>query len=155
MSFAHPDWQEHELLATRQGWAYNLESLVRPTIEAWAAQRTNLDASIELSKQGISAGPCNTAEDVIADPHVQRHHMLIEVPRGDAREPLLVVGNPIKMSATAEGPVRRWPMLGEHTAEVLKADLGLSDGEIASLAERRVIAVASNPLSTPTRASAP
>ena len=52
------------------------------------------------------------------------------------------------MSATAEGPVRRWPLLGEHTAEVLKADLGLSEGEIASLAERHIIAVGSDSLST-------
>jgi formyl-CoA transferase len=145
-AIGHPEWLEDERLATRQGWVDHLESVVRPSIEAWAATRTKLDASTELSNQGIAAGPCNTPEDVIADPHVQRHRMLIEVPRPDASEPLLVAGNPIKMSATAEGPVARWPMLGEHTAEILKADLGLSDGEIAVLAERRVITAAPNPL---------
>jgi crotonobetainyl-CoA:carnitine CoA-transferase CaiB-like acyl-CoA transferase len=66
--------------------------------------------------------------------------MLIEVPRPDSDRPLLVVGNPIKLSATAEGPVTRWPTLGQHTDEVLRADLGLSDGELAGLRERGVIA---------------
>jgi len=139
-AIGHPEWLEDQRFATRQGWVDHLESVVRPAIEAWAATRTKLGASTELSQQGITAGPCNTPEDVIADPHVQNHHMLIEVSRPDASQPLLVAGNPIKMSATPEGPVRRWPMLGEHTAEVLKADLGLSDGEIAALTERRVIA---------------
>ena len=144
-AIGHPEWNEDERLATRQGWVDHLESVVRPGIEGWAATRTKLGASTELSNQGITAGPCNAAEDVIADPHVESHRMLIEVPRPDASEPLLVVGNPIKMSATPEGPVTRWPTLGEHTAEILRADLGLTDGEIASLAERNVIAVGQVP----------
>jgi formyl-CoA transferase len=146
-AIGHPEWLEDERFKTRQGWAEHLESVVRPAMEDWAAQRTKLDASTELSGQGISAGPCNTPEDVIADPHVQRHNMLIEVPRRDASQSLLIVGNPIKMSATTEGPVQRWPMLGEHTAEVLKTDLGLSDDEIASLAERQVVVLTSTSLS--------
>jgi crotonobetainyl-CoA:carnitine CoA-transferase CaiB-like acyl-CoA transferase len=132
---------EDERFATRQGWVDHLESVVRPAIEAWAATRTKHGASTELSNQGITAGPCNTPEDLIADPHVHGHRMLIEVPRPDASEPLLVAGNPIKMSAAPEGPVTRWPTLGEHTAEILRADLDLSDDEIAGLAERRVIGV--------------
>jgi crotonobetainyl-CoA:carnitine CoA-transferase CaiB-like acyl-CoA transferase len=40
----------------------------------------------------------------------------------------------------AEGPVRRFPGLGEHTALVLRADLGLSDAEIAELKARGAIA---------------
>lgn len=144
-AIGHAEWLADERFATRQGWVDHLESVVRPAIETWAASRTKRDASTALNNQGITAGPCNSPEDLIADPHVHHHHMLIEVPRPDASEPLLVVGNPIKMSATSEGPVTRWPTLGEHTAEILKADLALSDGDIAGLAERRVIRVAPSP----------
>jgi formyl-CoA transferase len=143
----HPEWLEDERLATRQGWADHLESVVRPAMEAWAATRTKLEASAELSKRGIAAGPCNTPEDIVADPHVHQHRMLIEVPRPDSSQPLLVAGNPIKMSTTSEGPVTRWPMLGEHTAEVLTAELGLSDVDIAGLAKRGVIGVPRRPAS--------
>jgi formyl-CoA transferase len=141
-AIGHSEWLDDERFAARQGWLDQLESVVRPAVEAWASTRTKLEASLELSKLGIAAGPCNTPEDLVADPHVHSHHMLIEVPRPDSNDPLLIVGNPIKMSATPEGPVTRWPMLGEHTAEVLKADLGLSETDVAGLAERGVIAVA-------------
>ena len=42
-------------------------------------------------------------------------------------------GNPVKMSRVQEGPEVRMPWLGEHTDNVLRADLGLSDDEIAQL----------------------
>ncbi len=139
-AIGHPEWLEDARFATRQGWVDHLESVVRPAIEAWAANRTKLQAATELCDTGIAAGPCNSAEDIIADPHVRSHNMLIEVPRPDSDQPLLVVGNPIKMSDASEGPVTRWPTLGQHTDEVLKKDLGLSDSDLAGLRQRRVIA---------------
>ena len=65
--------------------------------------------------------------------------MLIEVPRPDGGAPLRVVGNPVKLSRVAEGPVTRFPSLGQHTNEVLGELLGLSDAELAGLRERGVI----------------
>ena len=98
-----------------------------------------LEACTELTSRGIAAGPCFSAENVINDPHVRDHNMIIEVPRPDSDEPLLVVGNPIKMSKVHEGPVRRWPTLGEHTDQVLRKDLGLDDAELARLREAGAI----------------
>jgi crotonobetainyl-CoA:carnitine CoA-transferase CaiB-like acyl-CoA transferase len=43
------------------------------------------------------------------------------------------------MSEVAEGPVRRFPSLGEHTAELLREELGLGDAELAGLRARRAI----------------
>jgi formyl-CoA transferase len=138
-AIGHPEWLADERFATRQGWVDQLETVVRPAIEAWAAKRTKLQASTDLCNAGIAAGPCNSAEDIVNDPHIKSHNMLIEVPRPDSDRPLLVVGNPIKMSATTEGPVTRWPTLGEHTDEILKRDLGLGDVELAGLRQRGVI----------------
>ncbi len=135
----HPEWLEDERLATRRGWSEHLEDLIRPGIEGWAADKTKLEACSILCGEGIASGPCNGPEDLLADPHVRDHHMLIEVPRPDADDPLLVVGNPIKLSGTAEGPVRSWPHLGEHTDQVLRDDLGLPDEQIAALRERGVV----------------
>ena len=83
---------------------------------------------------GVATAPIHGPEDVIADEHVAARHMLVEVPRVDGVEqPALVPGNPVKMSRVQEGPEVRMPWLGEHTDDVLRADLGLSDDEIAQL----------------------
>jgi crotonobetainyl-CoA:carnitine CoA-transferase CaiB-like acyl-CoA transferase len=54
--------------------------------------------------------------------------------------PLHEVGNPIEMSRVAEGPVRPWPRLGQHTDEVLHETLGLEAVELESLRCDGVIA---------------
>jgi formyl-CoA transferase len=138
-TIGHPEWLEDERFAQRMGYVEHLDDVVRPAIEQWAKGKTMLEACTELTSQGIAAGPCFSPEHVIADPHVRDHNMLIEVPRPDSDEPLLVVGNPIKMSKLPEGPVHRWPTLGEHTDEILRTDLGMDAGEIARLRETGAI----------------
>lgn len=138
-TIGHPEWLEDPRFATRQGWVDHLETVVRPAVEQWAACRTKLQAATELCRAGLAAGPCNTAEDLIADPHVEDHNMLLKIDRPDADDPLLIVGNPIKLSHTPEQPSERWPTLGEHTGEVLRADLGLDDAELESLRAAGVI----------------
>ncbi len=136
----HPEWLSDERFATRQGWRDHLEDVVRPAVESWAKGRGKLEAAVALSSRGIAAGPCNSAEDLLEDPHVEAHQMLLRVPRPDADEPLLVVGNPIKLSDCPETAPTRWPTLGEHTDEVLRAELALSDQELADLRQRGVTA---------------
>jgi formyl-CoA transferase len=136
----HPEWEADERFATRQGWRDHMESVVRPAVEAWAADKTKLEASVALASRGIAAGPSNSAADLIVDPHVRSHGMLRRVSRPDASDPLLVVGNPIKLSECPEIEEERWPTLGEHTEEVLRAELGLSDHELRDLRERRITA---------------
>jgi crotonobetainyl-CoA:carnitine CoA-transferase CaiB-like acyl-CoA transferase len=136
----HPEWLDDPRFETRAGWAPNLESVIRPAVDAWASQHTKLEAAAELTKVGIAAGPSNSAADVIADPHVAARNMLVEMPRTDGVEtPVLVPGNPVKMSRVAEGPETRVPWVAEHTDEVLTAELGLDEKDLARLREQGVI----------------
>ncbi len=135
----HPEWCEDERFATMTGQAQMIEPEIRPAIEKWARDKTRLEACRELCTEGVAAGPSNVAEDIRADPHVESHNMLIEVPRPDAPDPILVVGNPVKLSHMAEGPVEPFPRLGQHTDEVLGSTLGLDAGELARLREQGVI----------------
>jgi formyl-CoA transferase len=135
-----PELNDDPRFANRQGWVDHLEDVLRPAVEKWAADRTRLEACGVLTAAGIAAGPCTTAEELVTDTHVTARSMLVEVPRTDGiPEPVLVPGNPVKISGVAEGPETRVPWLGEHTADVLAAELGLTAGEIAALRERAVI----------------
>jgi len=135
----HPEWCDDPRFATREGWAEQIEPTLRPAIEQWAVDKTRIEASEALCTQGVAAGPSNLAEDIYADPHVQAHDMLIEVPRPDHDRPMQVVGNPVKLSRVAEGPVRRFPHLGEHTDSLLRETLGLTDTRLEELRARSVI----------------
>jgi len=135
----HPEWVGDPRFATRQGWAEQTEPVVRPAVEAWARDKTKLEAARALCEIGVAAGPSNEAPDLARDPHVAARHMLVEVPRADADTPMLVVGNPVKMSRATDGPITGFPGLGEHTDAVLGEELGLDAGALADLRERGVV----------------
>lgn len=135
----HPEWNDDPAFATSAGWIANVAQ-VRAAIEAWAAPLTKFEAAAFLSAAGLAAGPCLTPPEVIADGHVAARNMLVSVPRTDGvDEPILVPGNPVKMSKLAEGPETRVPWLGEHTDEVLSAELSLGPDDLAGLRERGAI----------------
>jgi crotonobetainyl-CoA:carnitine CoA-transferase CaiB-like acyl-CoA transferase len=134
----HAEWLEDERFRTRRDWHDRIEDVVRPAVEAWASSKTKLEVCGELCAQGIASGPCNGPEDILRDPHVRDHNMILEIDRPDRDEPLFITGNPIKLSNMPERPASRWPTLGEHTDEILRQDLGLSDDEIAGIRARGV-----------------
>jgi len=134
-----PEWLQDERFATREGWAANLEGVVRPAVEAWAADKTKLEASRILAEAGVVAGPSFEGHDLLADPHVQAHDMICEVSVEGREEPVRVHGNPIKFSGSPEGPATKWPLIGEHTADLLRSDLSLSDADLEALRGEGII----------------
>lgn len=140
-AIGHPEWCDDPRLATRQGWGDHLDDVIRPGIEAWAATRTKSQAAAELMRAGAAAGPCQTSDDVLEDAHLHRRRMLVAVDGVEGRRgPVIVPGNPVKLSKVPDDDDRRVPWIGEHTRGVLRAELGLEDGEIADLAEKGVVA---------------
>jgi formyl-CoA transferase len=137
----HPEWVDDARLRTRSGWSAHMDDVIRPAVEAWAAGRTKLAAATELAAHGVAAGPVNTAADIADDAHVRARGFVHEFPRPGA-EPVRVVGNPIAFTQDAPGDTapRRWPLLGEHTDEVLRRRLHLHPADIEDLHRRGVIA---------------
>ncbi len=131
-------WCDDERLTSRAGWQEHFETILRPGIERWAADKSNREAVAILSGAGIAAGESNSSREIVEDEHVRIRHMLVEIPNSDG-DPVLVPGNPIKMSRTPEGPETRMPWLGEHTDEVLQAELDLSTADLADMRSRGII----------------
>jgi len=87
---------------------------------------------------GVASGPINDFGQVFADPQVKHREMLREIPH-PLSGTLRIIANPVRFSDT---PVEygRWPpLLGEHTAELLREMLAMSDGEIEALRRDKVI----------------
>lgn len=138
-ALGHPEWLDDPRFATREGWREHLDAVVRPAVESWASTKTKLEACGELAAQGIAAGPCFDTEDLLDDPHVTSHKMLHRIPRPDSPDPLLCVGNPIKLSGHEEQTPRRWPTLGQHTDEILREELDLSTDDLEALRSRGAV----------------
>jgi formyl-CoA transferase len=137
----HPEWATDTRFATRQGWLDHLDDVLRPAIEGWAAGMTKVEACHAMSAAGLAAGPCLADEEVAADPHLAARGMLVEIPRTDGvAQPVLTPGNPVRMSAMPPAPAgRRVPWLGEHTTEILSAELGMTGEQVEALREAGVI----------------
>jgi crotonobetainyl-CoA:carnitine CoA-transferase CaiB-like acyl-CoA transferase len=91
-----------------------------------------------LNAVGVASGPINDLGQVFADPQVQQREMLREIPH-PLSGTLRIVANPVRFSDT---PIEygRWPPLrGEHTREVLRDLLAMSEADIAALEREQVI----------------
>ena len=87
---------------------------------------------------GVASGPINDFGQVFADPQVKHREMLREIPH-PLSGTLRIIANPVRFSDT---PVEygRWPpLLGEHTAEVLREMLTMGEEEIEALRRDKVI----------------
>jgi len=133
------EWTTDERFSTRAGWRTHIET-IRLAVNGWAGSMTNIEACHALAAAGIAAGPALNAPQVINDPHVAARNMLVEIPRTDGvGDPVLVPGNPVKISGMADGPDTRMPWHGEHTDEVLAAELGLPADQIDALRQAGTI----------------
>jgi crotonobetainyl-CoA:carnitine CoA-transferase CaiB-like acyl-CoA transferase len=130
-----PQWADDPRFATRAGWGKHLNDVIRPGIEAWAASLTKVEAATALTAAGVAAGPCFDANEVLDDPHLHGRDMLTKLDSG-----AVVPGNPVKLSAVHAPDDKTLPGIGEHTAGVLRDELGLDDDAISDLAAGGVIA---------------
>lgn len=121
---------------------YEARDLLAAVLRPWFASR-ELEVIRETFKgTGVSWGPYQTfsqliTEDPRCSPQVNDMWGEIEHP---GLGPYLAPASPLGFSVSGRVPVRRAPVLGEHTEEVLARDLGLSGTEIGRLHDDGVVA---------------
>ena len=90
-----------------------------------------------MGDAGVPCGACQDTGEVLADPHLKAREMIIDLQYG-RRGTYQTVGCPIKLSRSP-AEITRPPELGEHTDDVLRDVLQVSDDEIIRLRQINVI----------------
>jgi formyl-CoA transferase len=106
------------------------------TVEEWTVTKTKFEAMDLLNAHDIPCGPILSMEELANEPSLRLTGTVVEVDH-PTRGKYLTVGNPIKMSDSPT-EVKRSPLLGEHTEEVL-AELGYGSDEVSALRLKKVI----------------
>ena len=115
-----------------------LETVIRPAIEKWAAQHDKLTVARILAENGIPAGPVQDVDELFSCPHLAARDMIVEVddPVAGRRK---VAGNPVKLSGIPPLPAAPPPQVGQHSEHLLGELLGLTSTDLAALRAQGVI----------------
>lgn len=90
-------------------------------LSALTAKMKRADLLDQLEKQGVPAGPINNLEQVFNDPQVIHRGMKLALPSSAAKAGAIPgVRTPIIIDGWKAASERPSPLLGEHTAEILK-----------------------------------
>jgi benzylsuccinate CoA-transferase BbsF subunit len=132
------EWVRDARFATLLGRKEHEDELDR-LIEAWTA-RQEAEAVMEaLQAAGVPAGVVQSAADLLdRDPHLHErgYYHYLEHPEAGRTA---YDGPGFRLSRTPGGPRSPAPLLGQHTEQVCKRVLGLSDEEIAVLVMEGVL----------------
>ena len=109
----------------------NRESLIARLQQVFLT-RSYEDWEVLLTTHGIPIGAINDLAQVVAHPQVQARHSIVEIDHPRAGK-MRIVGVPVGLSVTPGSIRTHSPALGEHTDEVLRALLALSDADLAAL----------------------
>jgi formyl-CoA transferase len=125
-----PEWKTDPDYATPNARLPRLKHIFA-TIEQWTMTKTKFEAMDILNKLDIPCGPILSMKELAHEQSLRATGTVVEVEH-PTRGTYLTVGNPIKLSDSI-ADVRRSPLLGEHTDEVLRDVLRYSEKEIGEI----------------------
>jgi formyl-CoA transferase len=125
-----PDWKTNPDFATPKARLPRLNQIFA-RIEDWTKTKTKFEAMDILNEYDIPCGPILSMKELAEDQSLRATGTVVEVDH-PTRGKYLSVGNPVKLS-DSPAEVKRSPLLGEHTEEVLRDVLGYSAEEIAAI----------------------
>ena len=117
--------------ATNADRVRNGEAL-REALTPLLAARTRQDLLTRLTAAGVPAGAVRSVTEALADPQVAARGMIVPLEHLTAG-PIRVLGTPLKLSETPAAIRTPPPALGQHTAAILRNDVGLGESEIEAL----------------------
>src|SRR5215475_8423285 len=125
-----PEWKTDPDYATPPARLPRLRHIFA-TIEQWTMTKTKFEVMEICNKVDIPVGPILSMKEIAEEPSLRKTGTVVEVDH-PTRGKYLTVGNPVKMSDSIT-EVKRSPLLGEHTEEILTKVLGYTAGELDAI----------------------
>jgi formyl-CoA transferase len=122
-----PTWKTDPEYATPKARLPKLNQIFE-RIEQWTMTKTKFEVMELCNSVDIPVGPILSMKEIAEDMSLRKTGTVVEVDH-PTRGKYLTVGNPIKLS-DSKSEVKRSPLLGEHTDEILTKVLGYSSKEV-------------------------
>jgi len=136
-SIGRPDLEQHPEFRTNGLRAINRPELIK-ILNDETCKKSTAEWAAVFEKDGIPYSPVNNIEQIAEDPHIKCRHMLVELEQPGVGK-MKIAGSPLRLSETPGEVYAPAPRLGEHTEEILKNILHMSETDIQSLRDERVI----------------
>jgi formyl-CoA transferase len=125
-----PEWKTDPDYATPPARLPRLRHIF-DTVEQWTMTKTKFEVMDICNAVDIPVGPILSMKEIAEEPSLRKTGTVVEVDH-PTRGKYLTVGNPVKMSDSVT-EVKRSPLLGEHTDEILRKELGYTEQDIAEI----------------------
>ena len=130
-----PDILLDERFGRSQRFKHTAEFIAE--IELWSSQLSAEECEGKLNESGVPCSTYNAPHDLFAHPQLLSRKAFSEME--DSKGPYLVQNAPFQFAGSDISTPDKVALLGEHTSEVLREKLGMSEHEISALLEQGVV----------------
>jgi crotonobetainyl-CoA:carnitine CoA-transferase CaiB-like acyl-CoA transferase len=131
------DLAADERFATNRVRVEHYESL-KPILVERLRTRSRAEWIAALNAEGVPSGAVRDLAEVFNDPQLAAREMIQAVEHATLGS-VRALGVPIKLSDTPGAVRTAPPTLGQHTDQILRTDLGLTDADIARLRDTAAV----------------
>lgn len=121
----HPEWAEDERFARNRARVANREALVGLIVNALSRHDAQ-EWERRLSEAGVPCGPIQSVDQVFTDPQTLARALQVPLQRPGSQD-VSLVASPLRLSATPPAYDRAPPRFAEHTDEVLRERLAVTE----------------------------
>ncbi|KAI9171492.1 Succinate--hydroxymethylglutarate CoA-transferase [Paramyrothecium foliicola] len=132
-----PHWKHDPKFITNADRVANRQEL-EAMIEGYTQQKTTAEWLDIFEGRGMPYAAVNDVQGTLNHEHTKARDMVIEMEH-DACGPIKMVNSPVKYSESQPKVRLAPPTLGQHTLEILRGELAMSESEITALQETGVI----------------
>jgi 2-methylfumaryl-CoA isomerase len=123
-----------------EGDRFKAREVLAAILKAWTTRRTLEEIRACFDEHGVCWGPYQTFTELVdGDPRCSTANPMFAEVEQPGIGTYLMPGSPLDFGGAPRVEVRRAPLLGEHTDEILATCLGLGDGEIGRLHDAGVV----------------